>query len=88
MSEKEQNVDDVEQLLRDEIDRQHELHAKVLHEKEVQKERADHWHRLVQWAYARSSEALMMSPHKPRESRQAREQALCDINKKLGGAIR
>jgi hypothetical protein len=30
----------------------------------------------------------MMPPEKPREARKAREQALCDINKKLGGLVR
>jgi hypothetical protein len=54
----------------------------------IYKERSDLQHSLVMYAYHRSSEALMMPPSKPREARQAREQALCDINKKLGGAIR
>jgi hypothetical protein len=54
----------------------------------VHKERGDRMHELVCYAYQQSSAALMMPPSKPREARAAREQALCDINKKMGGAIR
>lgn len=55
---------------------------------EIHKERADRMFDLVMYAYKRSSMALMMPPIRPREARKEREQALCDINKKLGGAIR
>jgi hypothetical protein len=54
----------------------------------VYKERSDRMHDLVMYAYNRSSKALMMPPERPREARADREQALCDINKKMGGAIR
>ena len=54
----------------------------------IYKERSDVLHALCMYAYHRSSEALMMPPSKPREARQAREQAICDINKKIGGALR
>lgn len=54
----------------------------------IYKERSDRMFELVMYAYHKSSDALMKPVSKPREARQAREQAICDINKKLGGAIR
>jgi hypothetical protein len=65
-------------------------HANCLLRKElaIHKERGDRMYELVMYAYQRSSSALMMPPGRPREARQAREQAICDINKKLGGALR
>jgi hypothetical protein len=57
-------------------------------ENAIHKERGDLLHDLVRWAYQRSSQALMMPPSKPREARAEREQAICDINKKLGGFLR
>ena len=54
----------------------------------IHKERGDRLIQLVMYAYHRSSKALMMPPKTPREARADREQALCDINKKLGGAVR
>lgn len=71
-------------------DRDQAYSANALLRKElaVHKERADRYHELVTWAYNHSSAALMVPANKPREARTAREQAICEINKKLGGAIR
>ena len=54
----------------------------------IHKERGDHWYALAAWAYQRTSTALMIPSNKPREARADREQAVCDINKKLGGVLR
>ena len=62
--------------------------ALLRQEHAIHKERGDRLHELVMYAYHRSSKALMMPPSKPREARAERDQALCDINKKLGGAVR
>jgi hypothetical protein len=72
------------------IDRDQMANANALLRRElaIHKERGDRMHDLVMYAYQRSSTALMMSQSKPREARAEREQAICDINKKLGGAIR
>ena len=82
------SVDNVEQLLREEIARMHDLHAKALREVEIQKERGTHWREQCEWAYRLTSEALMISAQKPREARAARDNAICDINKRLGGLVR
>jgi len=78
----------IEEVLRDEIAAQASINQTLRLEVEVQKERADRWRDACAWAYRASSDALMMPPEKPREARKAREQALCDINKKLGGLVR
>jgi predicted ATP-dependent serine protease len=67
---------------------QQQINALLRKEKAVYEESARHWKQLAHYAYQRSSEALMMPPSKPREARAEREQALCDINKKLGGSLR
>jgi hypothetical protein len=71
-------------ILRQEVNQMHDLHARVLRQMEIEKERADHWRRLCDWTYAKSREALMVSAQ---EAREARDNALCDINKKVGGAL-
>jgi hypothetical protein len=78
----------LESVLRNEIAAQASVNQTLRLELEVQKERADRWRDATAWAYQVSSNALMMPPGKPREARKAREQALCDINKKLGGMVR
>lgn len=65
-----------------------QANALLRKERDVYQERSDVKHALVMYAYNKSSEALMFPPGKPREARAAREQALCAINKKIGGAIR
>lgn len=57
-------------------------------EKEIYKERGEHWQRMCQQAYQLTSDALMVPPRYPRLARAARENALCEINKKLGGVLR
>jgi hypothetical protein len=74
-------------ILRKEVNDMHDLHARVLRQMEIEKERADHWRRLCDWTYARSRQALMVSAQKPIEGREARDVALCEINKKIGGAL-
>jgi hypothetical protein len=73
-----------------ETDRDQLLQANALLRKElnVHKERGNRMNELVCYAYQRTNKALMMPPSKPREARAEREQAICDINKKLGGALR
>jgi hypothetical protein len=78
----------IESVLRAEIETQSSINQALRLELEVQKERADHWRSAVLWAYEISNKALMMPIALPIEARKAREQALCDINKKLGGLIR
>lgn len=73
---------------RSELEQTHGINALLRKELAVYKERSDVMHGLVMYAYQKSSDALMMPPSRPREARAAREQALCDINRKLGGAIR
>jgi hypothetical protein len=81
-------VGNVEQMLREEIARVHDLHALALRELEIQKERASHWRDQCQWAYQVTSDALMVSAQKPREARAARDNAISNINKRLGGLVR
>lgn len=81
-------MQDIERILRDEMDAQQHILDRARLELEVQRSKADHWRTLAEWAYRASSEALMMPPNRPREAREAREKALCEINKRLGGAIR
>jgi len=78
----------IEEVLSEEIKTQASINQTLRLEVEVQKERANRWRDATAWAYQVSSNALMMPPGKPREARKAREQALCDINKKLGGMVR
>jgi hypothetical protein len=78
----------IESVLRAEIETQERINQGLRLDLEVQKERADHWRDAVLWAYETSREALMMPIALPIEARKAREQALCDINKKLGGLVR
>lgn len=70
------------------LEEQQSINAMLRKELAIYKERSDVMHGLVMFAYQKSSDALMMPPSKPREARAAREQAICDINKKLGGHIR
>ena len=79
---------DIERVLRDEIDAQRSISNKMRYEHEIQKARADHWRDLAVWAYHASREALMVPPQRPKEAREARDKALCEINKRLGAAIR
>ena len=74
---------DLERILRDEIETQASINAALRVELDVQKGRADHWRQLCDWAYSRSSEGLNSIG-----SRDKRDQALSDINKRLGGAVR
>ena len=46
------------------------------------------YQQMCQKAYQLSREALMLDPKKPRAAREAREKALVEINKLLGGAVR
>jgi hypothetical protein len=71
-----------------ELAEQRQINALLRKEKAVYEESARHWKQLALYAYQRSSSALMMPPDMPRLARAEREQALCDINKKLGGAMR
>ena len=66
------------------------LAAKQLvdHELQIAHARAEHWRALCDWAYQRSRKALMMDPLRPREARDERERALCEINYKIGAAVR
>jgi predicted ATP-dependent serine protease len=67
---------------------QQAINALLRKEKAVYEESSRHWKHLAQYAYQRSSEALMIPPQRAGEARDARDNALCDINKTLGGAIR
>jgi hypothetical protein len=81
-------VDDTERLLREEIARQHDLHALTLRELDIQREKATRWQEHCRWAYQVTSDALMVSAQKPREARAARDNAISEVNKKLGGLVR
>lgn len=60
----------------------------VEHELAIANARAEHWAELCRWTYQRSRKALMMDPMRPREARDERERALCEINYKIGAAVR
>jgi hypothetical protein len=74
--------------LRNTLENQMDLANKLRLEIELQKQRADNWRDLATWAYQCTCKALMMPQNMPREARRARDQALNDINKKLGGMVR
>ncbi len=70
------------------IEQLEQANALLRKENGINQEAARHWRELVAFAVNRSSEALMIAANRPREARAARDNALCDINKKLGGALR
>jgi hypothetical protein len=70
------------------IDQLESVTALLRKEKEVYEESSRFWKGMAQYAYQRSTDALMIPPQKAGEARDARDNALCDINKKLGGVLR
>ena len=77
----------IEKVLRDEIKTQMEINCLLRHELEIYKSRSDHWRDICVWIYKRSREALMLEPGY-RGFKDARDNALCEINHKTGGALR
>lgn len=71
-----------------ELEQLRHINALLRKEKDVYEESARHWRVLCEYAYQRSSAALMTPAALPRQGRIARDQALSDINKRLGGALR
>lgn len=48
-----------------------------------QKPRIERLEEFCEWAYKLSRDALMLPPTRPKEAKEARDRALCAINKKL-----
>jgi len=74
--------EEIEASLRKEIKTLNDLRDAIALEKELYKSRSDHWREMCVWVYNRSREALLV------KNRHERDAALCDINAKVGGAVR
>jgi len=79
--------EEMEAVLKKEIQTMRDINKTISHELDIQKARADHYRSLCEWAYKVSRETLMLEPGF-RGFKHARDKALSEINYKLGGAIR
>ncbi len=69
------------------MDEQEAILLQMSQQNQVLNEKVRNLSALVRWAYHHSRDALMIPPKKVRESREARDKALCDINGKTGAGM-
>lgn len=77
------DIADLERILRDEIKTQQQINNMLRYELDLEKSRKEHYRELCVWAHKASRDVLMLKPGF-RGFKNARDNALCQINHKMG----